>query len=85
MAASAGHRRKSLPPRGGKDRKGVPSSALCVPIDLLQDCVELRLDFIVGEAQHAVALNAQPPRTLLIIALLFSSAWWQPSTSMTSR
>jgi hypothetical protein len=51
---------------------GEPSSWLCVAVDLLHNCLELRLDFIVGEPKHSIALRLQPPRTLLIVALLFS-------------
>ena len=51
---------------------GKPSSWLCVAVDLLQNCLELRLDFIVGEPEHSIALRLQPPRTRRIVDLLFS-------------
>jgi len=59
-------------PRRGKDRMGEASSWLCVAVDLLQNCLKLRLDFIVGEAENPISLGLQPLRTPLIVALLFS-------------
>jgi len=44
-------------PRRGKDRKGEASSWLCVAVDLLQNCLKLRLDFIVGEAEHPISFG----------------------------
>ena len=48
------------------------STWLYVAVDLLQNCLELRPDFIVGKPKHSIALRLQPPRTLLIVDLLFS-------------
>ena len=44
-------------PRRGKDRKGEASSWLCGAVDLLQNCLKLRLDFIVGEAEHPISFG----------------------------
>ena len=49
---------------------GEASNRLCAAVNLLQNCLKLRLDLIIGEPKHSIALGLQPPRTLLIVVLL---------------